>query len=117
MGLLDSAFKRYTAEQAVSLVQAILDANPDSTGDEVLQALIEYRSECEREDEAERAALTVEAECNHCGLSIMRSDDGRWTHSRNGVAGCKTAGFRQAPGGRLERVWRAIPRNEPPETT
>lgn len=98
---------------AVEVIDEVLAFNPAATAADVRQYASVKREGAETQLE-EAEARIERAVCRHCGVEIVRGNDGSWYHGRIpswGSRGCRSHSFDRLGtwDDTLDRKWTATP--------
>jgi len=111
-GIFD-ALQLLKYSNAVEVIDEVLKLNPAATVNEVRQYASVKKQAAEAQVE-EAEARIERAVCKHCGVEIVRGNDGAWYHGDIpswGSRGCRSYSFRRQGtwDDRLDRQWIATP--------
>jgi hypothetical protein len=110
---ITGALRALRYRDAVEVIDEVLKRDPDATVADVRQYALTCQSMADRLLEEEESRVE-RAACRHCGIEIVKGNDGAWYHGRTpswGSRGCRSHSFDRLGGwdDTLDGSWKASP--------
>jgi hypothetical protein len=110
---ISGALQALRYSNAVEVIDEVLEGDPTATVADIRQYAFTRQSMAERLLEEEEARVE-RAACRHCGIEIVKGNDGAWYHGRTpswGSRGCRSYSFDRLGSwdDALDRSWKASP--------